>query len=578
MLPLVGLLLAAPPAAGPVLAAPPLDVQFKLPAAGLGRVPVPTALERDLLSKVYAQKTKGPLARAALTNDQLLDLMLFASGVEAPAARRDYRARFERVAAEAVKACRGLTTRKEKGEKLMQVLHAGPLRGGYQTHQTSLSVAFDTGKYNCVSAAALYALVGARLGLDLRGMSIAGKAGQDGHAALDLIDGPARVQVEPTSPHGFDWAGKLRRGDLRLTDDAKIPDRSTARETDLVGLAGMMYSNRAVGMVKEKPARRPEAARCLLAALCLDPADPILAGNLEGLFVNWGPALTEAKRPIAAAQVLGLGRTLFPKSDKLKTNQRAAWALAVRAAVADGRDELAVRAAGRAAAAVPDEPLFREVAPWFLWHAAEDAAPDDYEAKALIADRGLEVVRPADARPLLEYRLALVRRASEARLDRGDLGGSLDALGLGFDRGPDDPRVRAGIAYHTQEALALADRRGPAALLAHWAAVRRRFPNVPEVADGGRRHALRAVEALLKAEKFEAAADAVGRYGPLLADPKRRAELAGRVYDAWAAPAVTAGDWAEAVRVYDRGLERFPGDPHLLHNRRACAQKADRLP
>jgi tetratricopeptide (TPR) repeat protein len=45
------------------------------------------------------------------------------------------------------------------------------------------------------------------------------------------------------------------------------------------------------------------------------------------------------------------------------------------------------------------------------------------------------------------------------------------------------------------------------------------------------------------------------------------------VYDGWADKYIQRGQWAEAVRVYEKGLRQLPGDKHLAHNLAYCREQ-----
>ena len=279
------------------LSAPPLEVYDRLADLKLGNVPALADGERTLLAKVWDQKSKKAGA-GKFDEALLLDAMLFASGVEEEAARGKYREQFAELAAKAAEAVKDAKENRERGELLMKFLHAGVMKSGYEEQQTCLSAVFDSGKFNCVSSTGMYYLLGSRLGLDLRAISIPGGI-LSGHAALDMLDGGKRLQVEPTNPDGFDWGTKIKRPGVIVL--GYVPDRKDGHEVDGPGIAAMIYSNRGVALSKAKPAKRLEAARCCLAALALDPLDESATKNFLSLFVNWGPELMAEKTSLRPA-------------------------------------------------------------------------------------------------------------------------------------------------------------------------------------------------------------------------------------------------------------------------------------
>ncbi|MFY7952433.1 MAG: hypothetical protein ACOVT5_07995, partial [Armatimonadaceae bacterium] len=201
-------LFAADPPKYP-FAKPPLELLDDLAKADLGKVPTPTEAERKLIAGVWERKAKSPAERLELSDDDLVELMLFASGTSDPAERKKYRDKIADLRAEVGKKLVEMKSTADRGEVLVKAVHERAMMSGYEAKQTSLTAVFDTGKQNCVSSSALLYLVGKPHGFDLRPMSIPGDRFTDGHAFLDLIDGKSRLLVETTNPNGFDWETKL---------------------------------------------------------------------------------------------------------------------------------------------------------------------------------------------------------------------------------------------------------------------------------------------------------------------------------------------------------------------------------
>ncbi|QEL18568.1 hypothetical protein [Limnoglobus roseus] len=358
------------------LDAPPLTIFDRLEGLKLGDVPRLPDDERKLLLAAWGRKEQPP---AEVEADVIFDAMLFASGVEEAEPRRKYRERFDALLADAKAAVKDAKTDRDRGEGVMNLLHATVMKKGYEGTQTSLAAVFDTGTYNCVSASAMYYLVASRVGLKLQGISIPGSEYQPGHASLDLIDGPDRVQIEPTNPDRFDWAAKLKRPGVQVI--GVVPDREKGHAVDALGIAAMIYSNRGVALAQEKPARRLAAARCYLAALALDPTDGTASKNLLSVFVNWGPDLMADKKYEDAVRALAFGLSFAPKAKALQNNHHVAWEKYLDAAVDAGDDPAAVALIARAAKAVPTEKDFRNSAHWFIRAGQRHAQAKDWACR-----------------------------------------------------------------------------------------------------------------------------------------------------------------------------------------------------
>ncbi len=588
-----------PMAAGYQLALAPLAVYDRLSDLKMGSVPALPADERKLLSAVWERKTRRPGPAEKEDDGLLVDAMLFASGIEGAEPREKYRERFDELVVGARQAVKGARPDRERGERLMRFLHKGVMSKGYAAEQSSFAAVFDTGKFNCVSATALYYLVGSRLGLKLRPLSIPGGF-FPGHAALDLVEGDKRIQVEPTNPAGFDWKAK--------------GGREGAREVDGFGVAALIYSNRGVALAGAKVPRPLEAARCYLAALALDPASRTAANNLLAIFVNWGPRLTDERKFEDAVRALAFGLSVAPRSGSLHNNHHLAWASYIDATLAAGQDQDALKVIERAAKAVPEDKDFQSPSRWFVRLGEKRSQDKGWEAGLVVVGRGLKVLPAAEGKKLLAWRSGLFRRWSQSLLSKKDVHGSLKVLARAYALGPKDREVAGGIAYHAQEALrTLEEGGGRPAAIEHYEALRKQFVAVKSVPAVGSAYAAGAVRKLTDARKYQEALKAAVGYGPLVAGPPQRAELAAIVYDGWARQlrrekkwkaalekyaeglkafprqprlasnaialiddwaetAIKVKDWAEAVRVYDVGLADFPGNSHLKHNRHYCEQ------
>jgi tetratricopeptide (TPR) repeat protein len=572
------LALAAPGAAkGPpprcALAEPPLRVYERFLGAGLGPAAPFSEDERRLLEEVW-DKRSGRLAEAEarVDEDRLLEAMLFASGVQGRAERQKYRDQFNDLVARARRAVAGSGDNFQRGERLMRFLHKDVMSKGYEAQQTSFTAVFDSNKYNCVSATAFYYLVGTKLGLDLRAISIPGTAPLAGHATLDLLEGGRRVQVEATNPDGFDWQTKVSRPGVIVL--GFVPDRKSGHEVHPAGIPAMVYSNRGVAAGKKGPEGRGQAVRCYLAALALDPTDRTATQNLQATFGEWSHALVKQQKFEDAARVLGFARAALPGSHELRTNLVHAYSRYVEATLASGKDEDALALLRRAARAVPEEREFRHEHDWFVGLGEKRVKEKGWEAGLEVADRGLKVLPAAEGKKLKEWQAGVYRRWSQSLLDRQDFDGSVRVLARAYALGGDDREVRAGIAYHAHKALpAMETKSGVAGLVEHYQALVQQFPRVTEVAEAGQAHATQAVLRLAGAHKFEEALETAGRYRPLLARPEQRAEVGALVYDRWARHLAGQQQWEAALAKYAQGLQAFPGQARLTNNAAATVDE-----
>jgi tetratricopeptide (TPR) repeat protein len=595
------------------LALSPLEIHARLSELNMGTPPRIGEDERTLLATVWERKSKDPAEPVRIDDAMLLDAVLLASGIEEPDARRAYREKFDKVLAGAQAAVKDAKDPRERGEKLMRYLHGGVMNKGYESGQTSFAAIFDTGKYNCVSSTAMYYLVGSRLGLNLRPMSIPGSAAVAGHASLDLVEGDQFIQVEPTNPDGFDWQAKVNRPGVTVI--GHIPDRKNGHPIDAPGIATMIYSNRGVELSNKKSPQRLQAARCYLAALALDPVDETASNNVQSLFVNWGPELLAEKKFEEAVRVLAFGAIMAPASDAIKNNTRVAWSAHIENALKAGLNKDALALIDRAAKAVPDDSDFQSASHWIIRHGETLAKESGWDAGLAVAEPATKMLSEDDCKKILEWRTSLFRRWSQSLLQKGDADESKNVLARAYALNAQDPEIIEGIGFHTQEALKLLDAKsGPAATIQHFAALQKQFPNLEQVSEGGARHVGRVIQKLAHDKKFKEAIAAVEQYGPLFTTPEARAEAGGDAYDSWArdlargkdfqaaldkyaeglkafpehkrllgngvatvdqwaSTAMKAKNWDEAIRIYTIGLTIFPDNSHLRHNKEVCEKR-----
>jgi tetratricopeptide (TPR) repeat protein len=550
--------------------AAPLEILDRLGELQMGAVPKISAEERALLTTVWAMQKQTPRGKA--DEKTLLDAMLFASGVEEAAARKAFAEKYAQLAAAVKDAVKSSETDYQRGETLMSFLHKRVLSKGYQENQTLWHTVFETGQYNCVSATAVVYMVGTHIGLELKPLSIPGTGFTAGHATLDMRDADKWLQVEATNRDGFDWQKKVNRPGVIVL--GLIPDRKQAHEVDGLGVAAMIYSNRAVAVTKGKGERDPlQAARLYLAALALNPTDVTSTHNFTGLFVNWTSDLAKARKFEDALRVVSFALTLAPKTSDLHNNHAFAWSSYIRSLLDEGKDEEAVRVVARAGKAIPKDSDFRGAASWFERHGEQRRKDRGWEAALEVVERGLRVLPPAEAKRLLEWRTGVYRRWSQKLLADKDVDGSLNVLAKAYALEPKDRALADGIRYHTGEALTLQARdKDLKPAIEHYQEIRRRFPDAASAEEAAWSFAVRRVEALAKEKKYAEAVAAVTPLEPLVG-PKKLPELGGHAYDRWARTFMDRKDWEGAIRIYQDGLKAYPNESLMKNNLDYCKSK-----
>ncbi len=542
--------------------APPVELVDRFAKAELGTADPFGGDERARLEAVWKARI-DPKAQLVQADESAVHAHLLASGVTDPAKRFEYVKKFDALVSEAKEATAGAKNDPEKADRLLRFLHKGVMAKGYVADQTTLSGVFDTGTYNCVSSSCLYFLVGTRLGLTLQPILIPGGF-VAGHAAIDLVDGKKRIQVEPTNPDGFDWETKVNRPGVVVL--GFVPDRKQAHDTDGFGLAASIASNRGVGLVESKPPRPAEAIRCYALALTLNPADRSAANNLAAAFSNWGVGLSGDNKFEDAVRAFGFGESVLGPAGELDHNHRIVWTQYLDAEFDAGRYAEGLKLRERVAAALPKAEDFQTKAGWFT-RAAQRRTKDSWPAAMAVADEGLMRLTGDEAKVIAGWKADGYRQWSQELLEKGDVARSLKVLAGALADDPKNETLLAGLGYHAQEALGRLEKdKGLTAAIAHFKELREKFPKHAAIAEAGAGHAFRAIDGLADDKKFAEAVRAAAEYKPLAED--RADDLLATSYHQWVRALAKEKKWKEAMGKYAEGLKALPKNDRLLPLRR----------
>lgn len=227
-----------------------------------------------LLSCATAPVTPKPLpapaapsrAPAAPTGD-LTELALLESGYPEAALPQAKRRLAERLAPVIARASQAEGS-EARGRALLSALYADGLLKRYRADASTLKDILQSGDYNCVSSALLYALTADRLGLDVRAELLPTHA-----RALLLLPsdtGPRPVVVETTSPEGFRPSAavlkQVRAQAVGSQEGRAVVAKGGAR-VELRGLIATMVVNR--GSLAEEANRLTEAEQLYAQAEAL---------------------------------------------------------------------------------------------------------------------------------------------------------------------------------------------------------------------------------------------------------------------------------------------------------------------
>jgi len=354
----------------------------------------PDFLEPD---NAYAKFSLSDAASGGPDSLATLERMaLIASGVVGQGGIAAYEAKLDALFVSLRDETRQASETAAKAEAILTFLHRDTLKA-YRGDATTVDGILDSGLYNCVSSAVLYALAAKSLGIEALGVRTSD------HAFCSVIVGSQRIDVETTNPYGFDPGNKKEFKDSfgRATGYAYVAPGGYGdrRDIGIRELIGLILSNRA--SMLERSGRFAEATKlgADYAALC--PGDEtriFLVDRINNLIASY-----QQKGDYAGAEEVALAASsAFPDEPKLAALARTASYNRAAAAFQAGDFEGAFDRATSlldAAGAKADDLALSELARNALLGMAEQAArKGDFEAaRRAVSSRADRAGREATA-------------------------------------------------------------------------------------------------------------------------------------------------------------------------------------
>ncbi len=539
------------------LGAPPTNYAFKeSPAAALkviARLKQSTSLAADEAA-LLADADDG-----RLDNFTLAEAGLIASGVLKAEQRKPFLEQLDTLTSKAKQATAG-ARKFALGETLLRWLHRHAFDGGYHLPDSEINKVLSTGKFNCVSSSLIYAIVGRRLGLDVRGVEV------PDHVLSIVYDGAAHVDVETTSPHGFDPGNRqaAREQFEKQTGFDYVAERykDQRREIASRGLVAVVYYNR--GVAAAEAGQFEESLGYYFRALRIDREFASAVKNALSTFQNWSLKLWKEKKYERAAEVANAGLELAPDHEGLKTNRAAfytAWAMAEMEA---GRDAAAVHVL-RQAQEVDPQGKYLAMQAWIYIRPSEDAAQEGQWAKALLlAESGLKNVDAAAREDLRKWRENLYVRWSAEALEKKNYQLAVKVNGLAVDKLAESARFEQRMAYAAQEwARDVADQSGFDAGVKVLQPVLKEHGEIEKIRTVADSYVRREVVENLDAGQYSNAVAAAKRGAGLVKDQTEAAKLRNYAVDQWAKSFLDKSEFQNAASVYEDAANQFPQDKHL---------------
>jgi tetratricopeptide (TPR) repeat protein len=280
----------------------------------------------------------------------LLEAGLIAGGVDQPGELRRYVARFDALVEALRRSGQVRGEPRKQAQTLFTFLHQSILTGGYHLQASDVRQAFDSGRFNCVTATLLFNSLAARFGLKVVAVE------QPGHAMSRLALPGETLDIETTCPR---W--RVESGTLRAPPDSgtrSVPD--TPRQISDVQLVATIYYNRGVDSLLEK--KFEEAIAANAKGLRLDPENATTKANYLATINNWAIALGTSGEFEKAAELLRLGEAIDPRCETFRTNYVQVFRQWSDRLCRSGHYDDAVRLLTHAAEEQPGDKFFHEAA------------------------------------------------------------------------------------------------------------------------------------------------------------------------------------------------------------------------
>lgn len=247
-----------------------------------------------------------------------VDAILTAANITDEPSRKRYAKKLDNITNGARKIVADCKTPEEKADKLAKFLFAGPCYGGFEDNQVDMRKLLDKGKFNCVSSCVLFNLVGSRVGLKTRAVTI------PGHVFLRMGD----FYIEPVG--GFTNTAEVH--DKNVVDKSwadaaavwkTVFGNTRTYQSGNMGLIGEIYLDFGGNALAAK--HYEAAAINVLKASCLDPKHPVFAFQAENTIRNWFTDTLAQKNFNKAQKIAAIYGQLFgDDSNKLFAQLAAA--------------------------------------------------------------------------------------------------------------------------------------------------------------------------------------------------------------------------------------------------------------
>ena len=487
---------------------------------------------------------------------------LLSSGVLEADKRQQYLAQIDRITEQAKKAVKNAQTPYEKGETLLKWLHGNIMDGGYEKYQTDLSVILDNGKFNCVSSATLYNIIGRRLDLDLRAIEV------PDHAFSIQYQGTKHADVETTNAGGFNPARdpRILERFTQQTGFSYIPDRHAdkRREVTNIGLMALTYYNH--GVTNGEKGKYATALLDYFRALSLDPEFPSAIQNVLSTLHNWSGEHVDEKKFAEALKIVEIGLRLAPEDKRFLHNQQALWQTWALSEIKNNNRQEALDILTQAAKAMPKAGFEEMLAYAYIYPGEKLAQAQDWEAALELAATGLKTLPPVAQEKLHNWRNNVFNLWTITTIEKKDYAVTADILERAIEADPKERDFIRNLGFVIQEWLIATEaKEGLAAAEKLVSEIARRFGEIRDVNKLIESFVSRTALQIIKKKQYNQAQALIDRQQTQL-DKDTFRDLHRQVFEAQAGIFSDQQKWEETVAVYVSGLKKLPKDRQLTNN------------
>ena len=279
------------------------------------------------------------LDKGALTKYTQYDAFLIASDITKPSDFEPYQEKLKKIREKAFQEIQKDGDAYKEAKALLIWLHDNVLNK-YDAHATLASDILDDGRYNCLSASVLYAIIAIDLGLDVKGVIV------KDHAFCTLIDPRGDIDIETTIRYGFNPGTKEIEKLKKVTRYIYVPkkDYEHRRTVTVLQLIGAMYSNLVTVVEKqsEEDAEKIDYEKDLpkfKKGYYFDQESKVFRTDIEACLNNLAIRLIDSKDFEKAYSCILQGKKFASGNDDFQTLEKKYFSTRAIIEVKDGNYE-----------------------------------------------------------------------------------------------------------------------------------------------------------------------------------------------------------------------------------------------